>query len=392
MEHFESVCDYLKGARPSDPVICHRPHAAARSAKWFQTNFPGDVLYAVKANSSPVILRSLYEAGISRFDVSSPAEIELLSGYSDATLYCMNPVKHPEHIRSAYFSFGVRNFALDTLEELEKLSAATNHAKDLNLYVRLSVNNTGARLPLDSKYGVSAKEAPRLLMAARLRSEFLGICFHVGSQSMDPKAFGVAIELANSIIRKSGVILDALDVGGGFPAAYPGLFPPPMASYVREIDRAFNASLTSETCNLLCEPGRSLVAESASLLVNVTLRKGDCLYVNDGAYGTLFDAAHIDFRYPVRAIREGQRVDNYQVVPFHLFGPTCDSIDYMPGPFLLPADIRAGDYIEIGQLGAYGDVMRTNFNGFGKRQEIVVSDEPMLSLYAEPHEQQEIAE
>jgi ornithine decarboxylase len=381
MESFESVCDFLRNSQPSEPVICYRPHAAIRSAGWFLDNFPGETLYAVKANPAPLILSALYQAGIRHFDVSSPAEVELLSSYRDAVIYCMNPVKHPAHIRNAYFDHGVRNFSLDTLDELEKIVAATDQAKDLCLYVRLAVDNRQARLPLDGKYGVRPAQAPKLLMKARLKAKKLGVCFHVGSQAMNPLSYANAIERANRTIHKSGVILDSLDVGGGFPAAYPGLEPAPLSEYMDVITASFNESLTIETCALLCEPGRALVAESASVLVNVTLRKDDCLYLNDGAYGTLFDAAHMKFPYPVRAIRNGKLHDSGTEAPFRFYGPTCDSIDYMAGPFLLPADIRAGDYIEIGQLGAYGDTMRTNFNGFGARHEIIVNDEPLTSLY-----------
>ena len=381
MENFESVCDYLKLAQPSDPVICQRPHAAARSAHWFLKNFPGDVLYAVKANPSPLILQTLYNAGIRHFDVTSPAEIERLAGYPDVRLYCMNPVKHPEHIRSAYFDHGVRDFSLDSFDELEKICKATGNADDLSLHVRIAVDNSRARLPLDNKFGIRPSQAPALLMAARLVADTLGVCFHVGSQSMHPHAYGAAIERANRMIRKAGVILDSLDVGGGFPAAYPGLEPAPLSTYMTVIEHAFNNSLTSETCRLLGEPGRALVAEAASVLVNVTLRKDDALYLNDGAYGALFDAAHMKFPYPVRALRNGKLLRCTRQTPFRFYGPTCDSIDYLPGPFMLPASMQAGDYIEIGQLGAYGDTMRTDFNGFGKRLEIVVADEPMMSMY-----------
>lgn len=173
MEKFTSACSYLKIAQPSDPVICHRPHAAARSARWFLEYFPGEVLYAVKANSSPLIISSLYAAGIRHFDVCSPAEMRLLSRYSDIRMYYMNPVKHPEHIRSAYIDYGVQDFSLDTLDELNKISAATNNAKDLSLHVRISVDNSSALLPLDLKFGACAVTAPPLLMAARLRAESL---------------------------------------------------------------------------------------------------------------------------------------------------------------------------------------------------------------------------
>ncbi len=185
------------------------------------------------------------------------------------------------------------------------------------------------------------------------------------------------------MIRSAGVIVESLDVGGGFPAAYPGIVPAPLDEYMRVISAAWENSLTSETCTLYCEPGRALVAESASVLVNVTLRKGAHLYINDGAYGTLFDAAHFGFPYPTRAWRGGHSHTGEAEIGFSLFGPTCDSIDFMPGPFPLPTDMRAGDYIEIGQLGAYGDALRSNFNGFGGRVEIMVDDPPLMSLFGE---------
>jgi ornithine decarboxylase len=382
MTTYDSVFDFLSQQTPDKPVVCYRPHAAARAVRWFIDNFPGDVLYALKANASPTIVQAIYAAGIRHFDVTSLAEINLLAGFSGVHLYYMNPVKHPEHIRRAYFDHGVRHFALDTHDELEKILAATGRAQDLSLHVRIAVNNRRSRLPLGLKYGVKPQEAPALLVAARLRARHLGVCFHVGSQCMDPSSYERAIARANRLIRRAGVFVDSLDVGGGFPAAYPALETPPLIDYIQAIEAAFEESLTSYTCRLLCEPGRALVAESGSLLVNVMLRKGDYLYINDGAYGALFDAAHLNFPYPVRAIRAGRphRLDKQS--SYRLFGPTCDSIDYIPGPFLLPADMQAGDYIEIGQLGAYGEVMRTDFNGFGARDVAVVVDEPMMSLYS----------
>ncbi|HEY5622711.1 MAG TPA: type III PLP-dependent enzyme [Gammaproteobacteria bacterium] len=382
MRRFNSAPDYLTRESPADPVICHRPHAAAAAARWFTSHFPGSVLYAVKANPSPVILDALYGAGIRRFDVTSLAEAELASRYADARLYYMNPVKHPAHIRTAYHEHGVREFALDTRDELEKILEATGHARDLGLHVRLAVDNARSRLPLEDKFGVATEDSAELLVATRVAAERLGVCFHVGSQAMDPRSYARAIERANHAIGKAGVILDTLDVGGGFPAAYPDLATPPLEEYLRIITDAWEESLTSETCELLCEPGRALVAESASLLVNVVLRKGRTLYINDGAYGSLFDAAHCGFDYPVRALRSGRERAGEERLQFSLYGPTCDSIDHMPGPFLLPADTRAGDYIEIGQLGAYGQTMRSSFNGFDRIVEVIVADEPLLSLFS----------
>lgn len=383
MESFKSVCDHLKNCQPVNPVLCHRPHAATRAARWFLAQFPGDVLYAVKANPAPVILDALYAAGIRHFDVASLAEVERVCHYPDVRLYCMNTVKHPEHIRRMYFDFGLRDFSLDCRQELDKILAATGGAKDLRLHVRIAVDNSTSCLPLSHKFGAPADEAADLLLFARTHAEELGVSFHVGSQAMNPLAYASAIGRANRLIRKTGVIIDSLDVGGGFPAAYPGLTPAPLGQYVQVIADAFDETLTSYTCRLLCEPGRALVAESASMLVGVTLRKGNWLYLNDGAYGSLFDAAHADFPYPVRAIRGGRELQAEYDTPFSFYGPTCDSIDAIAGPYHLPASMQAGDYIEFGQLGAYGDAMRTDFNGFGDRDEIIVTDEPMLSLYTD---------
>jgi len=383
MESFESVCDYLKASQPVNPLLCHRPHAAVRAAEWFLQNFPGDVLYAVKANPAPIILDSLYGAGIRHFDVASLHELELVRHYADARLYCMNTVKHPEHIRRMYFDYGVRAFSLDCMEELHKILAATEQATDLCLYVRITVDNSTSAVPLDKKFGAHPDEVEALLLQARMHAAELAVCFHVGSQAMNPLAYASAIGRANRIIRNAGVIIDVLDVGGGFPAAYPGLEPKQLAEYVHVIKDAFNTSLTNENCRLKCEPGRALVAEAASMLVNVTLRKGDWLYLNDGAYGSLFDAAHVDFPFPVRVIRDGELVQEDCSTLYGLYGPTCDSIDAITRPYPMPASMRAGDYIEIGQLGAYGDAMRTNFNGFGARDEIIVTDEPMLTMYGD---------
>lgn len=383
MENFESVCDHLTTFRPANPVVCHRPHAAARGARWFLDNFPGDVLYAVKANPSPLILEALYAEGIRHFDIASLTELQLLSHFTEARVYCMNTAKHPEHIRRMYFDYGVRDFSLDCMDELNKIRLATDYADDLCLHVRITVDNSTSLMPLEKKFGTRAEEAGQLLMAARTCARELGVSFHVGSQAMNPMAYASAIDRVNRLVKQTGIILDSLDVGGGFPAAYPGLEPKPLAEYMHVISAAFNDTLTSEACLLRCEPGRALVAESASLLVNVTLRRGNWLYLNDGAYGGLFDAAHVDFPYPVRVLRDGQLLAGDYDTEFCFYGPTCDSIDAINRPYLLPSTVQAGDYIEIGQLGAYGDTMRTNFNGFGTRDEIILSDEPMLSMFTE---------
>jgi ornithine decarboxylase len=180
-------------------------------------------------------------------------------------------------------------------------------------------------------------------------------------------------------IVDAAVTVDIVDVGGGFPSVYPGMEPPALETYFSVIHAAFEALPVSYSSELWCEPGRALCAEYASLVVRVEKRRGAELYINDGAYGSLFDAAHIGWRYPVRLIRdEPSRV---RPMKFSFYGPTCDDLDRMAGPFELPGDIGAGDYIEIGMLGAYGCAMRTGFNGFGLGTAEIVDDEPMATLY-----------
>jgi ornithine decarboxylase len=296
----------------------------------------------------------------------------------------MHPVKAEEAIAEAYFEHGVRTFSLDTMEELDKIVRATSvegvAARDLNLLVRIRVSSDHAKLSLASKFGVDPTDAGPLLMAARQAADALGICFHVGSQAMTPAAFAEAMALVRDAIVEAAVTVDIVDVGGGFPSSYPGMEPPPLETYFAVIHQAFEALPISYSAELWCEPGRALCAEYASVLVRVEKRRGDELYINDGAYGALFDAAHIGWRYPVRLIRdERSRVRPAQ---FSFYGPTCDDLDRMAGPFELPADVGVGDYIEIGMLGAYGCAMRTQFNGFGTVDSVVVEDEPMVSLYA----------
>lgn len=387
MEHFESVSDYLESHDPANPVLCHRPHAAVRNARWFVRNFPGDVLYAVKANPHELMLNALYGAGVRHFDVASVGEAALVGHWPDVELYAMNPVKHPAHIREMYYRYGIRHFALDCAEELDKILRATGQAKDLGLHVRIAVDNNSSRVPLERKFGAHPDEVVELMVAARTHAAELGVCFHVGSQALNPLSYASAIARANQLIRRAGIIVESLDVGGGFPAAYPGIESQPLSAYLQVIDEAFWDMLAVENCRLRCEPGRALVADAAAMLVNVVLRKDQRLYINDGAYGSLFDAAHLQFPFPVRAYRNGEGLEDAANAPFGLYGPTCDSLDAIPGPYLLPTSIDTGDYIEFGQLGAYGDAMRTGFNGFGVRDEILVADAPLMQTLLDADEQ-----
>jgi len=358
----------------------------AVAARWFQDKFKGDVFYAVKANPSPWVIETLARNGVTSFDVASVPEIELVAQHAPGSrMAFMHPVKSRAAIAAAYFDHGVRTFSLDTHEELRKILEATGGADDLSLIVRLGVQTEGASYSLSGKFGVALHDAPALLLAARRATQDrMGVSFHVGSQCMRPTAFQAALAQANRAIVRAGVLVDVVDVGGGFPSVYPGMTPPDLDEYLDSIDRGFAEMSVHEDTELWCEPGRALVAEASSILTKVELKKGDALYLNDGSYGSLFDAAHVKWPFPVKLYRgeDGQAEEvETALKPFRFYGPTCDSMDHMPGPFWLPEDVREGDYIEIGMLGAYGVAMNTRFNGFGDAETIVVDDAPMASMY-----------
>lgn len=383
LHEYHNALTVVRALSPDEPLTLHRPHAATRAARFFVEKFPGKSLYAVKANPSPALLQILWDAGITHYDVASIGEVRLVRDVLPEAVLCfMHPVKSERAIAEAYRDHGVRTFSLDSHEELEKIVRATSQdgvaATDLDLCVRIRVSSDYSKLSLAAKFGADPADVADLLVATRQVADSLGICFHVGSQAMTPQAYADAMEKVRAAIVEASVTVDVVDVGGGFPSVYPGMEPPALESYFDVIHRCFEDLPVSYSAELWCEPGRALCAEYASLIVRVEKRRDNELYINDGAYGALFDAAHVGWRFPVEMLRES----GSEMSEFSFYGPTCDDLDHMTGPFLLPADVGAGDYIEIGMLGAYGCAMRTAFNGFGNVAELVVDDEPMDTLYA----------
>lgn len=380
--HSRTALNLVREQSPERPVALVRRAPVSIAAQWFQSHFKGTLFYAVKANPSAWVIETLRDAGITSFDVASINEVKRVRELApEARLAFMHPVKSRRAISEAYYDFGVRTFSLDTHEELSKILDATGGARDLNLIVRLATTGEGANLPLTNKFGAQAYEAPALLLAARQATQDrMGISFHVGSQCMRPTAYAAAMSAASRSLVRAGVLADIVDVGGGFPSVYPGMVPPALSEYMDVIDRAFEDMKVHEATELWAEPGRALVAESTSILTRVELRKGDALYLNDGAYGSLFDATHAKWPFPVRLWRAEGEVSP-ELRPFRFYGPTCDSIDHMPGPFWLPADVAEGDYVEIGMLGAYGVAMSTGFNGYGDTDTVFLDDAPMASLF-----------
>ncbi len=381
MRKFKDVDELVDVLKPDYPVYCIRPQSIKKSTKFFKDNFPGRVLYAVKTNPNEKVIKQIISNGIKDFDVASLNEIKLIRKInSEANLYFMHTVKSKESISSAYFEHGVKNFSLDSKDELSKILEATNQAKDLNLYVRIAISNEHAEIDLSRKFGALPSEALGLVRLCKEHSKKLGISFHVGSQCMHKISYSKGIREIGNIIKKTKIIPDVINIGGGFPSLYPDLNPEPLANYLDEIKFSLKNLKLQKLPEIICEPGRAIVAESGSTIVKVILRKKQNLYINDGTYGSLFDAGVPNFVLPSKMITNG-RVHSKKLTAFSFFGPTCDSLDFMKGPFLLPNNIKEGDYIELGQLGAYGLTFRTKFNGFYSNEIFELNDKPIMSLY-----------
>jgi ornithine decarboxylase len=383
MQKFKSVEELINQLKPEKPVYCIRKKSVLSASNFFQKNFPGEILYAVKTNPHPVIIKTLIESGINQFDVASVEEIKQVRKFSSsAKCSFMHTIKSPESIKRAYFEFGIKTFSLDTKEELIKIINNTDNAKDLELFVRIAVSNEHAEIDLSKKFGALNSEALGLLRLAKQYAKKVGLSFHVGSQCMHPISYAKGITEIGNIIKKTKIIPDYINVGGGFPSIYPDLVPDNLIAYFNEIKKSLENLKIENMPKIICEPGRALVAESGSTIVRVNLRKKQNLYINDGTYGTLFDAGTPNIVYPSKMIKENSsKIISKKMTAFSFFGPTCDSMDYMKGPFVLPNNIRENDYIELGQLGAYGLTFRTHFNGFYSDEVYEVEDDPIMSLY-----------
>jgi ornithine decarboxylase len=386
MRKFNTVNELVNTLKPEYPVYCIRSQEIKKSVKFFKDNFPGKILYAVKTNSHEKVIKQIIANGINDFDVASLNEIKLVHKINPkVNLHFMHTVKSKESISSAYFNYGVKSYALDNKDELRKILEATNQAKDLKLFVRIAISNEHAEIDLSRKFGALPSEALGLVRLCKEHSKKLGISFHVGSQCMHKISYTKGIKEIENIVKKTKIIPDIINLGGGFPAIYPDLKPEPLINYMEEIKKSLSNLKWDKLPEIICEPGRAIVAESGSTIVKVILRKKQSLYLNDGTYGTLFDAGVPNFVLPTKMITDG-RIQSKKLTAFNFFGPTCDSLDYMKGPFLLPNNIKEGDYIELGQLGAYGLTFRTNFNGFYSNEIFEVNDKPIMSLYEESND------
>ena len=383
MQKFKSVEDLVNQLKPEKPVYCIRKNSILSASSFFQKKFPGKILFAVKTNPHPDVIKTLIKSGINQFDVASIEEIKVVRKFSfTAKCSYMHTVKSRESISKAYFKYGIKTFALDTKDELIKIIESTGNAKDLELFVRVSVSNEHAEIDLSKKFGALNSEASGLLRLAKQYSNKIGLSFHVGSQCMHPISYAKGITEIGNIIKKTKIIPNYINVGGGFPTIYPDLIPQSLDNYFDEIKKSLDNLKIENMPEIICEPGRALVAESGSTIVRVNLRKKQKLYINDGTYGTLFDAGTPNIVFPSKMIKDSSnKIISKKLTAFDFYGPTCDSMDYMKGPFLLPNNIKENDYIKLGQLGSYGLTFRTQFNGFYSDEIYEVEDSPIMSLY-----------
>ncbi|MDC0947613.1 type III PLP-dependent enzyme [Candidatus Pelagibacter sp.] len=381
MQKFKTVDQLVNQLKPEKPVYCIRKKSIHAASKTFQNKFPGKILYAVKTNPHPEILKTIIESGIENFDVASIQEIKDIRAIKqNAKCSYMHTVKSRESIKEAYFDYNVKTFSLDTKDELIKILESTNQAKDLELFVRVAVSNEHAEIDLSKKFGALGSEASALLRLTKQYAKKIGLSFHVGSQCMHPISYAKGITEIGNIIKKTKILPNYINIGGGFPAIYPDLIPQSLDNYFEEIKKSLENLKLEKIPEIMCEPGRALVAESGSTIVRVNLRKKQKLYINEGTYGTLFDAGTPNIVYPSRLIKSGKIISK-KLTAFDFYGPTCDSMDYMKGPFLLPNNIKESDYIELGQLGAYGLTFRTQFNGYYSNEIYEVEDDPIMTMY-----------
>ena len=388
MQKFKTVEELVNQLKPNDPVYCIRKKSIQLASKFFKNKFPGDVLYAVKTNPNPLVLKTIIESGIENFDVASISEIKTIRNINKSVKCSfMHTVKSRESIRESYFKYGVKAYSLDSKDELIKIIESTNHAKDLELFVRISVSNEHAEIDLSKKFGAMSSGATGLYRLTNQHAKKIGLSFHVGSQCMHPISYSKGITEIGNIIKRTKIIPDFINVGGGFPTIYPDLIPQSIQSYFEEIKKALENLELEKMPKIMCEPGRAIVAESGSTIVRVNLRKKQKLYINDGTYGTLFDAGFPNIVYPSKLIKNGKIISK-KLTAFDFYGPTCDSMDYMKGPFILPNNIKENDYIELGQLGAYGLTFRTNFNGLYSDNIFEVEDDPIMTMYNKEIEKQ----
>ena len=374
----ERIVNFLNERRPEGPCLVVDLDVVRANYEAYARVLPDTrIFYAVKANPAPEVLGLLAGLG-SSFDCASLAEIEmaLTAGATAARISFGNTIKKERDVARA-FALGVRLFAVDAIEEVEKVGRAAPGAR---VFCRILCDGEGAEWPLSRKFGCEPAMAVRVLEHARACGlKPWGISFHVGSQQTNPEAWDSALEEASRIfreMRERGVELGLVNLGGGFPARY--LRDVPAAeSYGHAIFNGLRRHFGNRIPETVIEPGRGLVGAAGTIKAEVVLvsrkSEGDPLrwvYLDIGKFGGLAETMEEAIRYPIRTPRDGDAMS-----PCVIAGPTCDSADvlYEKTPYDLPLSLTVGDEILIECTGAYTTTYSSvAFNGFPPLQTYVI--------------------
>lgn len=379
LQSFNSVNEMLQNWRPTMPVYCIYDEIYRRTARNFVAGFPGRVLYAVKANSEPTVIKLLHESGIAHFDCASLKEIELIHTHCPgATAYFMVPVRIRGAAREAQQRFGVRHFMVDHMRGLELLVNEIDMTGCV-VFARMAVQHMAAMQDFSSKFGAPSADVPEILQAIRQAGAEPALAFNVGSSVTSPEAYRYALQLTRETLQKVPFAIRLVDIGGGYPRAYPDFKVPPLQDYFDAITAAAAELPLADDGEIMAEPGRSLAAPGMSAVVEVLLCKEDRIYINDGMYGVFWELRFKEHsRYPCRVFR-GSELLTGETRSYRIYGPTCDGSDVLTGAVDLPVNLTEGDYIEFGLIGAYSLSGRTDFNGFYSDKIVrITSVEPVI--------------
>ncbi len=371
---FKNAAAVAFALQPDEPVLCFSAPALHRQAQIFKDNFQGQVAYAVKANPLPQIIRQLHGQGINIFDVASPAEMALVKRHAPrAKLHYHNPVKSCVEISSAYHGFSCKRFAVDTMEELQKIAEIIGDDCHVEIAVRFCLPTIATSVhDFSSKFGATPKEAVLLLRTVASLGFIPLLTFHPGSQCHDVNGWVHHIKAAARIEQESCIKLAGVNIGGGFAVTYKDAQMPELTRVFQAINFAVTQHFGDDHPPLECEPGRALVAPCMSLLTRVKLVRQNSVevFLNDGIYGNLMEAGQAPKLTPRHRVLKKTLVPHRD---YTIFGPTCDPLDRLPNKISLPINIAEGDYIEFQSVGAYGAATATQFNGYGNAELIEVT-------------------
>jgi ornithine decarboxylase len=369
---YPSLAELLRRKTTDTPVFCYFPSRVRTAVREFCGGFPGEVLYAVKANPDRDVLGWVIEGGVSAFDTASIAEMQLVRELLPGARCSYNhPIKARAAIAAARRDFGVRDFVVDHPAELEKLFSEAGH--DLTVQVRVATPNAAAAVSFNEKFGAEPQQAAALLRATTAAGATPALAMHVGWQTTDPAAYARGIQLLASVAAAADVRPAYVNVGGGFPSV---LMPAQLRlqNFFAAIARAHAEEFGPRAMPLRCEPGSALVTNGAGVLTQVLLMKEQSLYLNDGIYGALAELLHSRIQPPTRVLSPEGEERTGVLRQYRVFGPTCDSYDESPVPFRVPESTREGDWLFLDCMGAYSAALITDFNGLGAHEFVIIEE------------------